>query len=369
MSTEKTPSRRSRSRGQGLIYVIVAMPIMCGFCSLAVDFGRAEVTKTELLRAADAAARYGAKGLSLAGSSNTATSYAQTAAAANTADGSSVVLQSSDVVTGTWNSSTGTFTAGGSTPTAVQVTAQRTAARGNAVATMFAAVIGCKTIDVHSTAVAVFTAGSSTTINVSGKADPWLAGMPTGTTANYTNQGWTDSAPSESPVEATATGTGITLTAGKAVQFKFTGSVSYYPGTQPFDPDGDPGWLIDNYYAAGQSNNAEHGIANITAPLTSVIGVFLDGNQPDSPAAGPAPAALDFSSLASQNFSTLSPQLKQPFFIGDGLMQDGVTLQNFIVPAGATRLYIGVMDGQQWSDNSGSLSTTVTKPTVITSVK
>ena len=57
------------------------------------------------------------------------------------------------------------------------------------------------------------------------------------------------------------------------------------------------------------------------------------------------------------------------FFIGDGLRADGVTLQDFIVPAGATRLYIGVMDGQQWSDNSGSLSTTVTKPTVITTVK
>jgi len=361
MSNQEMSIRRRRSRGQGLIYVIIALPIMCGFCSLAVDFGRAEVTKTELLRAADAAARYGAMGLSLANSSSTATSYAQTVAAANTADGSSVVLQNSDVVTGTWNSTTSAFSAGGSSPNAVQVTAQRTAARGNAVATMFATVIGCRSIDVHSTAVAVFTAGTSTTINVPGKADPWLAGMPNGTTANYTDQGWTDSAPAESPVQAS----GITLTAGKAVQFKFTGSVSYYPGTQPFDPDGDPGWIIDNYYAA-QNGNAEHGIANINAPLTSVIGVFLDNSQPDSTS---APAMLDFSTLASQNFSTLSPLLKQPFFIGDGLMQDGVTLQNFIVPAGATRLYIGVMDGQQWSDNSGSLSTTVTKPTTITSVK
>jgi Flp pilus assembly protein TadG len=364
MATPKAFSQYSRSRGQGLIYVIIAMPIMCGFCSLAVDFGRAEVTKTELLRAADAAARYGALGLSLAGSSSTALSYAQIVASANTADGSTVTLQSSDVVIGTWNSTTSKFTAGGSSPNAVQVTAQRTAARGNPVSTMFASVIGFKTIDVHSTAIAMFTAGTSTTINVPGKADPWLAGMPTGTTANYTNQGWTDSAPAESPVLAN----GITLTPGKAIQFQFTGSVSYYPGTQPFDPDGDPSWLIDNYYAA-QNGNAEHGIANITAPLTSVIGVFLDDNQPDSAAAGAAPPPLDFSTLASQNFATLSPMLKQPFFIGDGLMQDGVTLQNFIVPAGATRLYIGVMDGQQWSDNSGSLSTTVTKPTVITSVK
>ncbi len=358
MSNHNRGFYRSRSRGQGLIWVIITLPVMCGFCSLAVDFGRAETTKTELQRAADAAARYGALGLSISGSA--ATAYAIDAANDNTADGSVVVLQSSDVVTGTWNSATHSFTAGGGSQNAVQVTAQRTKARGNAVQTMFAKALGVSSIDVHGVAVAVFTAGSSTTISVAGKADPWLAGMPSGTTANYTNQGWTDSAPAESPTQAS----GLTLTAGKAVQFQFSGSVSYYPGTQPFDPDGDPNWIIDNYYATAHSN-AEHGIADLKAPLTSVIGVFLDDTQPDS---SPAPASLDFSSPASQDFATLSPLLKQPFFIGDGLRSDG-TLQSFIVPPGATRLYIGVMDGQQWSDNSGSLSTVVSKPTVVTTVK
>lgn len=351
-------SRRIRSRGQGLIYVIISLPMMCGFCSLAVDFGRAETTKTELLRAADAAARYGAIGLTY--STSTASSYAIATAALNTADGSTVVLQSSDVVTGTWNAANQTFTAGGASPNAVQVTAQRTAARGTAVTTMFASIIGYPTVDVHATAVAVVTAGTSTTINVAGGADPWLAGMPNGTTANFTNQGWTDQSPTNSPTQAS----GITLTPGNAVQFKFTGSVSYYPGTQPFDPDGDPNWIIDDYYAA-QNGNAEHGIADIYAPLTSVIGVFLDDSLPTSSA---APPVLNFSTDASRNFSSLAPMLKQPFFIGDGVMDDGVTLQNFIVPAGATRLYIGVMDGQQWSDNSGSLSTVVTKPATVATV-
>jgi Flp pilus assembly protein TadG len=359
MSDTNRASRRNRSRGQGLIYVVVALPIMFGFCSLAVDFGRAEVTKTELMRAADAAARYGALGL--ANGTSTASSNAIATAALNNADGSTVVLQSSDILTGSWNASTHTFTSGTSNPTAVQVTAQRTAARGNAVATMFAAVVGCSSIDVHATAVAVVTLGTSTVINVPGGSDPWLAGEPNGTTANFTNQGWVDQAPTNSPVQASA----ITLIPGKALNFNFTGSVSYFPGTQPFDPDGDPNWIIDDYYAA-QNGNAEHGIANINAPLTSVIGVFLDDSLPDSSA---APAMLDFSTDASRNFSSLSPALKQPFFIGDGLMDDGVTLQDFIVPAGATRLYIGVMDGQQWSDNSGSLATTVTKPATVATVK
>lgn len=359
MPKHNRTSGNARSRGQGLIWVIVSLPVMCGFCSLAVDFGRAEVTKTELERAADAAARYGALGLSI--STATATTYAIDAANDNTADGSIVVLQNSDILTGSWNSATRTFTSGGTPKTAVQVTAQRTAARGNAVQLMFAKVLGVTSIDVHGTAVATFTAGTSTTINVSGQADPWLAGMPNGSTANYTNQGWTDTAPANSPSQAS----GITLTPGKSVQFQFSGAVSYYPGTQPFGPDGNPGWIIDDYYATA-NGNAEHGIANLKAPLTSVIGVFLDASQPDSSA---APAMLDFSTTASQDFASLSPQLKQPFFIGDGLRADGVTLQNFVVPTGATRLYIGVMDGQQWSDNSGSLSTVVTKPTTVSTVK
>ncbi len=139
---------------------------------------------------------------------------------------------------------------------------------------------------------------------------------------------------------------------------------SYYPGTQPFDPDGDPNWIINDYYA-GQNGGSEHGIADLYAPLTSVIGVFLDDSQPDSSA---APASLDFSTQSSRDFATLNPMLKQPFFIGNGYRADGVTLQNFVVPTGATRFYIGVMDGQQWSDNSGSLTTTVTKPAIVKTV-
>ena len=213
----------------------------------------------------------------------------------------------------------------------------------------------------HAVAVSSVTPAVNTVISVSGGADPWLAGMPSGTTANFTNQGWTDKCPGNSPTKAT----GITITSGAILNFTFSGAVSYYPGTQPFDPDGDPSWIINNYYA-GQNGGSEHGIADLYAPLTSTIGVFLDGSQPDSSA---APAVLDFSTSASRDFGSISPKLKQPFFIGNGLRADGVTQQSFVLPAGATRLYIGVMDGQQWSDNSGSLSTTVTKPLAISSVK
>ncbi len=50
---------RSRRSGMAFIYIIVALVAMLGFCSFAVDLGRVQTAKTELRRAADAAARGG----------------------------------------------------------------------------------------------------------------------------------------------------------------------------------------------------------------------------------------------------------------------------------------------------------------------
>ena len=56
----------------------------------------------------------------------------------------------------------------------------------------------------------------------------------------------------------------------------------------------------------------------------------------------------------------LSPALKQVFFIGDGLTGTGTgTTQTFVVPAGATRLFLGVSDGVGWFNNSGAFNATV----------
>jgi hypothetical protein len=68
---------------------------------------------------------------------------------------------------------------------------------------------------------------------------------------------------------------------------------------------------------------------------------------------------LDFSTSNSRNFTQLSPKLKQVFFIGDGVNDNG-QLQDFVVPAGATRFYLGIMDEKGWWwDNTGTLSTTM----------
>ena len=47
----------SRRHGVAIFYVIVVLIVMLGFCSFAVDLGRVQTAKTELRRAADAAAR------------------------------------------------------------------------------------------------------------------------------------------------------------------------------------------------------------------------------------------------------------------------------------------------------------------------
>jgi hypothetical protein len=115
------------------------------------------------------------------------------------------------------------------------------------------------------------------------------------------------------------------------------------------DADGRPGVIT------GKSGGAENGIASTTAQISSLFGVFLDDTQPSL---SPTPAALDFSGPGGMDFLTLSPILKQPFFIGNGLTS-GLAVQEFVIPAGATRLFLGTLDGFEWNNNGGSLDVSI----------
>lgn len=134
-----------------------------------------------------------------------------------------------------------------------------------------------------------------------------------------------------------------------------TGSVSY--GNGNFNgPDGGDFFGPTDLTPFG-------GISGIKADSTAFLaGVFLDGSEP----ADPAPALLDFRSTngLNTNFASLAPGLRQVFYIGNGLTTNGVA-QNFVVPAGATRLALGFADGFNrnvsggpgfYGDNAGSLS-------------
>ena len=82
-------------------------------------------------------------------------------------------------------------------------------------------------------------------------------------------------------------------------------------------PDGDADSPYGDFYTAvdGISGYLD---SNRVAML---VGVFLDDTEP----ANPAPGSLDFSDggMIGHIFSSLAPQLRQVFFIGDGLTGSG----------------------------------------------
>lgn len=185
--------------------------------------------------------------------------------------------------------------------------------------------------------------GTSTAATVRGKANPWLAGMPPGT------QLQSDAAPDNSPeliVSSTLGGWD-----GAVLTFSATGSVNYRPTPPPSDPPDGKASFIANF--AGP-----YGMSALTAPIDSLVGVFLDNNPPNQ--GDPQGVNFDFSTPGSRDFQTLAPQLKQVFFIGDGKTSQGV-VQHFLPPAGSTQLWLGVMDGAGWHNNTGSFNVQIFK--------
>ena len=186
---------------------------------------------------------------------------------------------------------------------------------------------------------------ASNSVVVSGLADIWLAGQPAGTILNGGFPS-SDVAPTNSPVPASA---GLNLTAGSYLTVSATGSTDYNGCASP-TPDG--GGPCGVFTAPGALS-----ISAYKGPANALVGVFLDANVPS----GVAPAGLDFSTPASQAQASLSPLLNQVFFIGDGLTGTGTgTVQRFVIPAGATRLFLASADGVGANyNNSGSFSVVV----------
>ncbi|GLW36013.1 hypothetical protein Areg01_89480 [Actinoplanes regularis] len=110
------------------------------------------------------------------------------------------------------------------------------------------------------------------------------------------------------------------------------------------------------------------GIAGVDIPGgpacgLALVGVFTGSAQP----VDPPPSRLSFLGSPGTAFVALSPALHQAFFVGDGLTGNGSgELQRFTVPIGATTLWLGFQDGQNYTalpgyyaDNTGSVSVSV----------
>lgn len=190
--------------------------------------------------------------------------------------------------------------------------------------------------------IAAAPAGAVTVrVTVPGTSDPWLAGMPPGSRASQT-----DTAPAQSPVMVS----GLPLSGGSVLRFSATGYVSNGRCGPPycplFGPDG--GIKIDEPRIF-HNTGAENGMSTLGAPINALVGVFLDAT---SPSRHLPPPGLDFHEAPSRDFLSFAPMLRQVFFIGDGFAAGG-RVQDFIAPQGATRLFLGTMDGCCWSDNQG----------------
>ena len=136
-----------------------------------------------------------------------------------------------------------------------------------------------------------------------------------------------------------------------------------------FGASGSVSAFLTFYYTGADGSdtlmniNAYGGISGYKGRCLALSGVFLSDATPQAP----APATLDFTpSGLGSSFLTLSPQIGQIFFIGDGIT-DGGLAQTFTAPAGATRLFLGFGDCDNalgdpgwYGDNAGSLSVTMT---------
>ncbi len=340
--------------GSALPYVVVSMIGLIGVASIGVDWGHVQMVKSDMQRCADATAR-GYVELYLQYGQNTAiASGAQLYSAAdNPVDGYTGVAPNVTVQWGSWNTATHAFSTswGGPGTPAVKVTVARNAAKGNAIPLTWAAVLGHGSCDVQLSAVAAVMGGQSAPFTLPGNSDPYLDGMPPGSTASYD-----DTTSNSPPYQVTSIpvipGSYITLT-------NVTGQVRHDPKLAYDGADGNAGFILDHGTDSpgGPTPSAENGIADAIMPIDALLGVFLDNNAPNT---SPAPPTRDYTNPATRNQAQYNDiDLKQPFFIGDGMTSSGVT-QQFLVPPNATRLFLSTWDGHEWQNNGGSFSGTIT---------
>jgi hypothetical protein len=118
-------------------------------------------------------------------------------------------------------------------------------------------------------------------------------------------------------------------------------------GNNANDPDGV------GAAPATSSNTGTSSISGMVAPGAGyLVGLFVPAGGPT----GTAPTALDFTSSGlGTSFTSLSPQIDQVFFIGDGLTGDGTgTQQTFNIPTGAGQLWLGISDAGFYNGPPGA---------------
>lgn len=274
------------------------------------------------------------------------------------------------VTVGYWNTGTRAFSASipaGQIANAVRVQLNRPATGPQSIGLIWGSLLGIGGCQVRAEAIAILSTGINVDHRIEGSANPFLAGMPAGSVASLNN-------PHNSPDYAgNAASTDLaarrqsppvvpmTVTPGDVLEFdSIAGTVRHDPSLPDFSPDGE---LAD---IGSNTNGSENGISDTTAPINALVGLFLSDAAPNTTST--PPANRSFATESGRNFDQLNPQLKQIFFIGDGVTSSG-TKQRFIVPPGATRLFLATWDFYEWNNNSGYRIVKVKRPGRVILVK
>lgn len=137
---------------------------------------------------------------------------------------------------------------------------------------------------------------------------------------------------------------------GSMIDISATGLWTHGPCCAPTGPEGK------GVAETSQDRYGIFGISLLTADLNMLVGVFLDDLEP---MLGSVPDSLS----TEDGDDMTSPLLRQAFAIGAGL-------ENLTVPDGATRLFLGMHDGFEWTNNSGRVEVhikrSVPEPATIT---
>ena len=339
---------RRRRRGSILFLAVGLVTVLLAVSVLTVDWGVRQVAAGELQDAVDAATLYGVRGLT--NNYQTAESRVYAALAETPVRGRPVSKSSVTIEAGLWDPKLRVFeplsgTARNSA-TALRVSVRLTGDDG--VKTPFAASVGLSKMPVAARATA--TRGVPYNIDVDAKACPYLAGMPDGSKVKFTSTSKLSYAHDTIAPESTPVGVSFPVVPGQTIYFRdVSGSTGDHASGLTYGLEG-------NTSRNKIKQAAVNGINSTTAPLNSLMAIFLDDRTPDSWA---PEAQLDFSSTASREFDRLTPTNKQVFFIGDGVQNGTQRLQEFVVPPGATRLFLGLNDEVgYWWDNFGAYRTT-----------
>lgn len=356
------------SRGCTLIWTTATLSVVIGMASFAVDFGRVQLVKTEMRRTADAAARAGASALdvSVAQARADATAWSKINLVHNRPMADSGIT----VTVGYWSKSSRSFSAtlpSGQPANAVRVALQRPAAGPESLPLIWGSLLGVNGIQVRAEAVAMLEPGINVDHRIDGVANPFLSGMPAGSVASLNNpHNSPDYAGNASSTSASARRQSppvvpMPVSPGDILEFdSIAGTVRHDPNLPDFSPDGE---LAD---IGRNTAGSENGIADTTAPINALVGVFLSDQAPNR--TGTPTPDRSFATEAGRDFVQLNPQLKQVFFIGDGVNSGG-TKQRFVVPPGATRLFLATWDFYEWNNNSGYRIVKVKRPGSVVLVK